>query len=540
MEDIWTAYVRGEPHLDAFFAHRHGRWRSAVEARLKIPGEPLDNRAVEEMARANSGWGVEESVVERAELLRSADTLVIATGQQPGIMGGPLYTLYKAAAAVRWAERLESELRRPVLAVFWIASDDDDLAEVNTLRWRDADGAWRAYRYQPKQYRAGTPLYDVPVEPQLRDALAEIFSRAGQSEFAPFLAERIGAIVEESADLEALFARTMAWLLGRHAPLFVSPRMKWVRTRAAPIFEREIATACESSRRVIEAGRQLGALGFQPRLQRRPDQVNCFVCRNGLRHRITRAADGFEIRGPEGNKDRVGRKELMDMLRDDPGRFGPNVVTRPIVQDSILPTVGYVAGPGEVGYLAQLRPVYDLFDAPMPIVLPRPRLCLIEPRVERALAKLGLDPRSVAAATADELNSLLEQAATPADVEQKLLSARVRLSEAVEFIAQQIDRSDPAVSRAFDRLVEAVQRSMDKLAERQRRAAIERNEAASRAAETVRQGLWPDGIVQERALTVFFPFLLLFGHSLIEKLYGAVDLEVRGVQAVALSSLMRR
>jgi bacillithiol biosynthesis cysteine-adding enzyme BshC len=543
LSDLWTSYLSNDERLAPFFVHRPGDWTSAIEARARNPVEPLDGAAIEEIVSANLEWGVDPRVVARAALLASPQTRAVATGQQPGVLGGPLYTLYKMIAAVRWAERLEREQGLPTVPVFWVASEDDDFNEVRSFRWQDADGEWREYEYGAASHKPGMPLYDIAIEPHLAANLREIFGRVRQTEFTADLAQRLCDIAAEAANVESFFVRAMAWLLGDHAPIFIAAHMDWVRRRAAAIIQRELGQPGESSRRVIEAGERLAALGFSPSLHRRPEHVNCFVLHEGLRHKILTSAGRFQIIGPTGERRTVEAEPLRADARSDPARFGLNVVTRPVVQDRALPTLAYVAGPGEVGYLAQMCGVYELFGVAMPMILPRPQVCLIEPRVERALAKLGVAVESLAGAfheTSERFDDLIARATRHEAVEERLETARRRLAETLEFVASQVTLSDPAVARSFEKLRDMAETGFEKIAERQRNAALARDAETARAIATARDSLWPGGLPQERALTSFFPFLNLFGTDLIARLLEAIRIDVRGVQPIVLPSLMAK
>lgn len=538
MSDLWTAYASSDPRLAPFFAHRLGDWASVVETRRRTPAKPLNEAAVEELRRANAQWGVASRVVERAALLASPDTRVIATGQQAGLLGGPLYTLYKTMAVVRWADRIERDLGLPVLPVFWVASEDDDFDEIRSFRWQDAEGRQKEYRYLPSDLRPGTPIHDIPIEPHLRNDLAQIFSQVRPTEFTADLAKRVGDIAAAAHDLETFFIHILAWLLADRAPLFVSPRMSWVRQGATTLIERELTRPGESSHCIIETGKRLRDLGFPPQVSRRPGHINCFFYRDGLRHKVFVNDERMETIEPTGKRRTADAAQLQAQLTSNPASFGFNVVTRSIAQDYLLPTLAYVAGPGEMAYLAQMRGVYEFFGATMPMILPRPQVCLVEPRVERALSKIGLSAELTVVCPAGQIDSLLQHAHRQSPMEERLTAARVHLSEALAFIGSQVDLSDPAVARAFGKLQDAAITGVRKLAERQRSASLAHDAETAGAATTIRDLLWPDGLRQERALTVFFPFLNLFGTPLVQRLMEAIRLDASGVQPIVLSSLM--
>jgi bacillithiol biosynthesis cysteine-adding enzyme BshC len=539
MNKLWEAYRSGDGAVLSLFGPRPGDWLAAMRARQRAGFGPLDGAAVDEITAANMQWGVARSVVQRIEQLRRPEARVVVTGQQPGLLAGPLYTLYKAIGAVRWAERIERQFGIPVLPVFWVASEDHDFEEVRSFRWRDAEDVWQTFSYSPQAYRPGLSIHDVPVEPSLIEALADVFGRVRATEFTEPLRERLTAIAAESGDLESMFVRILAWLLGERAPIFVTPRMRFVREGTAPILDRELAEPGETSRRVIDAGRRLAEMGFEPSLFRRPEDVNCFVYRDGLRHKIVKSDGGFDLIDPSDNRRATGPGELRADLARCADCFSLNVVVRPVGQDRVLPTLAYVAGPGEVSYLAQLRGVYEFFGVPMPMILPRPLAMLVEPRVERALAKLDSSiQNAVGLDSAEEFERLVVSESQESAAAQRLEAARRRMDEAVEFVRGQIEASDPAVGRSFEKLKETVRTALEKLTERQQRAALARDAERVRSIATVRDSFWPEGILQERAVTVFFPFLNLFGLDLNAVLFEAVDIEAAGMQPLVLGSLL--
>jgi len=542
MNGIWRAYISGDERIRPFFGPRPGDWPAALEARDRAALTPLDDAALDEIARLNAQWGVAPAVVDKVERLRAPESRVIVTGQQPGLLAGPLYVLYKAIAAVRWAARAEAELGRPVMPVFWVASEDHDFEEVRSFRWRDAADAWRTYGYALQRYRPGMPIHDVPVEASLRDDLSRLFEEIKPTEFTEPLEEQLLALAAQSDNLESFFVRILAWLLGERAPLFVSPRMRWLRRRTAPILERELAHPGETSWRVFEAGQRLAALDFEPPLRRRLEDVNAFVYRDGVRHKIV--ADGgdeaFELVGPDDQRQQIARQALREELAGRPDGFSLNVVTRPIGQDFALPTLAFVAGPGEVAYLAQLREAYEFFGVPLPMILPRPQAYLIEPRVQRALDKLDLDLNALRDTTAEAFEASLRRQSQAPAVEADLAEARRRMDAALDFTKKKVDMADPAVAKAYEKMAGMLQTSFEKLAERHQRAALGRDEARRRSIATIRDSLWPDGILQERALTIFFPFLDLMGPGLIDHLIEALDLEARGIQPIAAATLAAR
>ncbi|HET9625131.1 MAG TPA: bacillithiol biosynthesis BshC, partial [Kofleriaceae bacterium] len=236
---------------------------------------------------------------------------------------------------------------------------------------------------------------------------------------------------------------------------------------------------------------ELERAGRTPQVYVRPGSPLSFFHPDGAlgpRVRLDPAgSDGFAEVGSGAVHD---RRALAAALRDDPRRFSTSALLRPIVQDTLLPTLAYVGGPAELAYFAQLGPVYAAFERAMPFVRPRARFRVTDGRTRKLLDRLGLTPRDAERPEAE----LLARGAAISDVRATLLApflaAHAELAHAL----------DPQLARALGRTRASVERAIGKLASKVERHQLYADAQRVDAVRRVRAMLAPGGAPQERVL----------------------------------------
>lgn len=355
----------------------------ATEAALRLP-RPQDRRALASALRAHaSRLGAPAAVFANLERLEHPDSRVVVTGQQTGLLLGPAYTLSKAVTAIRLARRLDTD-ERPVVPVFWLASQDHDTAEVDHAYLLD---------HQETLHRVSVALpEDVPSgrAPMRREHLER--ARAGLAGWRPAspFAGEVERLLGDSADAATSyadwFAAQLYRLLGPEGLVQIDPVQPEAAVLLRPVLEHELEAPEASVRAINEAGRRLRSLGFEPQLGRGADATNLFLeTAEGRRVLLRHEGSRFRLEGVP-----LSASELRARLDEDPACLTPAAGLRPIAQDAALPTAAVVLGPGELRYFAQLRGVYAHHGVPMPLVWPRASATLLEPPVRRILARYEL------------------------------------------------------------------------------------------------------------------------------------------------------
>lgn len=480
------------------FRSGDGDWRRVLAA-----PHTVDAQLVERMVAENRALGASSETLERLRGLADGRTRAVVTGQQPGVAGGPLLSLYKAATAIALAREIEARWKTPCVSVFWIGSDDDDFAEVRDLTVIAESLSPVSVSVEPSAHVPGRRVGDVPGS-----AVA-----AAWRAVAPFLGTsdamaRIGAIVSGGDDMGRIAARVLSQLTGGNMAV-VDSREPLLRCagRAALLgfFDAE-----DAIRTVVrEDGDALTADGYHAQLGT-GDDSGLFLVRDGVRQRIPAPA----------------RAAARAEFARDVTCASPGVIARNLVQDAVFAPVAVVLGPAEIAYRAQIARAYALLGVAQPVVFPRLSATFVPSPVGDAIAKSGADA------------SLLATDPFAWVVQVKQAAESPRASEAARRFETSVREAAAALTSATTERLDA--RAKEKL---ERRVADLLNRAANLAQGAVEQDAlaraaeWPwlsraqelfirDGAVQERFVSSMTPFAF-HGTRAWEDVYDVAGRHVR-------------
>ncbi|MCK6439583.1 MAG: bacillithiol biosynthesis cysteine-adding enzyme BshC [Planctomycetes bacterium] len=294
--------------------------------------------------------------------LREPDCFAVVTGQQPGIAGGPAFLLYKAAHILRLAEEL-NEAGVKAVPVFWIASEDHDIDEVNIFGAFDAEQRFRTLKL--KSLTAGAPLEKMKL-PDISDPdvakMRELIGHGPARDEALALFDASFGVAPGKG-----LARLLLRLFGGRGLIVLEPRLLRGMKGFHHVVAHEISHANENTHAVETQLVEVRNRGYMLPLDASPHS-NIFLIARGKRRHVTRAPDGFTV---DGRARPLSRDELLEMLEDYPTRFSTNVRLRPLVQGACLPTLAYLGGPAEIAYHGALKPLFARAGVTMPALLPR-------------------------------------------------------------------------------------------------------------------------------------------------------------------------
>lgn len=464
--------------------------------------------------------------------LRAGGAACVVTGQQAGLFGGPLYTVHKAASAIRLAARLQAESGVPCAPVFWVQSEDHDFAEIATAHTLAGSGAIRSIALPEDAADADRAVADRRMGPAIDgalDALAETLAGLEAADAVMALMRRcyraerspVGAF---RALVEALFAR--------HGLLVLDPRdpaEPGLAKAAAPVHRRALDAAAGIADVLIDRCAALEAAGFAVQVHVRPGAPLSFWHADGPdgpRFRLEPADDGWRTcGGPEHEARAVDRATLDAALRDDPRRFGTSALLRPILQDAWLPTAAYVGGPGEIAYFAQLPPLYAAFDLPLPLVAHRARLRVIDSTADRLLDQLGLDPDRLSAPRHALLTAIAGDGGEHPDPDALEAALIEPVARALDDFRPHAEALDKGLHKALDKTAETLADVARRLVDRYRRTLARDDAVTTERLDRLLARLWPHGGPQERTLGLPW-FTARYGiEAFVDAVLAAVDLD---------------
>lgn len=508
-----ASFFTYDPWDDGSFSRR----AAALDRGRSAPREQVAAALVE----YNQRLGAAPSALAGAGALGRPGTLAVVTGQQAGLLTGPLFTVFKAVTAIRLARRLQEQLQREVVPVFWVASEDHDFEEVRAVHMVDTKGRLRRLRLPGTNDGRSIGHRPVPrhVDGLLREAAAIMGPRLVHDDV-------LTAAVDAAANSSSLaewFARLMSQWLSEFGLVIMDPMEPALRALVRDIYPTALLRREAVTRELAAAGQRLERRGFTPGLNLTADHAFIFHYHQGRRTALF-WRDGRLA-------DREGRfslsvSEMSRLLREQPQDFSPNVVTRPMVQDYLLPTVAQVVGPGELLYLAQMREVYPLFDLEMPVLVPRLHLTLVEPEVSAALERQGI--------------ALSEAWADPAGAGQRRLAALdpVGIDQVMDDLRRQVAAAHGDAMSALAPLgdglakigrgnLERILKQVDYLHAKAWQHHRRRQRETTTDLRLLEHWLRPMGQLQERVLTSL-PFVARYGRGLFRALLRAPA--VRGHQ----------
>lgn len=509
-------YLSRAPQLEPFYERHPGELFTAPPG----PG-PWAPGIVEALCNYQETLGYPKDVDPAAH--------VIATGQQPGLFGGPLYTVYKAITALQLAERYSKVHGVPCVPLFWVASDDHDFEEVCTAHLLTKQYELLSLKYDAPERVADAPMYLTPVDASIHALIDEAAARCS-GEYRDEIAAWLHDTLDAAQSMSHFFALLLARLF-RDTPLVIfAPNLGEAREVSTPVFE-SVAKPLEATRLSNAAAARLKDLGYPPQVVKAENECSFFVEMNGSRCKVL-WEDG-EYKLPT-----IGRSftqgEMLALLAS-PNRFSANVVLRPVLQQALFPVAAYVGGPGEIAYWLQFREVFAAFGQKMPVVYPRLQAVLLDSKTRKLRDKFAFAPEE----WTSPLESL-ESRAVLSHVQSPALAAlraeRGQVAAALEQLAGAVRRAsgkNPAPAERTEAFVQRTLQGLDRLEAGLAEGDTAQADAVRAQVRRVAAVLAPLRKPQERVFCVL-PWLFQHGWDLIPRLMQQLDATSGQVQEIEL------
>ncbi len=444
---------------------------------------------------------------------------VVTTGQQPGLFTGPLYTVYKAVSAAALARILERQWQRPVVPVFWTAGDDHDFVEASRASWISGAGAAVTVALPPRPADAPlTPMYRQPLGPEVEQALDALAADLPPSEFRDFTLDWLRRHYRPAATLAASFAGALAELLAPLGVAVLDSTHPAVKRAAARHLVRALGLAQDLDRDLGHRAEELRMGGVDPGVAVGDGATLVMLEGAQGRDRLVLEDGVFVTRR---GRERFDLAALQRIAAAEPERLSPNVLLRPVVESALLPTLAYLAGPGELRYLALATPVYERMRIHRQLALPRWSGILVEPRVDRVLQKFNIELDDLLEPPG-ALEARLVRSQLPEEATRTIQALRAAIESGYDVLGARAAEIDPTLARpvqgAKNQALGGVQDIERKLVQHLKR----RQETELGQIAKARALVLPENKPQERVLTIA-PFLARQGPALLVELSDAIE-----------------
>ena len=441
--------------------------------------------------------------------------LCVTTGQQPGYLWSPLYSLHKAITAVVLAKKLTSELGRDVVPVFWVAGDDHDHIEASLARFVDHAGTVKELRHSlPESVNDSLPMYRYPVGPMAKTDAQTALKWSGPASFSDEAMKLVERCYHPDSNLADAFAQGIASILGDHGLLVFKPWAESAKANAAPIIRAALEQSAELGDALLADSEHIKSEGRFPQVSVDDPQAT-LVMIEGIegRDRIIRKGDSFVTRR---SGETFSSDQLMKLLESEPGRFSANVLLRPVVEASILPTITYIGGPSELKYFEQTEPVYRALGVEAQGALSRWSALIVEPRIRHLLSKLDIDLDALEGDQSNiERQFLMKD--LPEGTAAQLEEMRRAIADGSDALATAASDIDTTLIARMERYGLTAMRQIDAAESKLKRHLRMKSDTRLGQLRRIRSALQPDGNPQERALGLL-PLLARYDRGFIPPL----------------------
>lgn len=524
---LFTDFLSWSPSIQPFYSRspHFSEWLKDETAAVRYDSARREQVAAI-LERQNKGWGASPKTLENIARLRGGASAVV-TGQQVGLFGGPLFALFKALTTVKLAQEAATA-GFDCVPVFWLATTDHDLDEINHVSFLAPDGTLQKFA-APTRGVNDAPVGAVNFGAEIEPVVEAVAGLLGDSDTTSFLREAY----RPGENFGSAFARLFTRLFTDWGVVLLDASDPALHQIAAPIYRAAIERAAELDGALLARGRELEAAGYHQQVKVTPSSTLLFTLRDGARVPVHRRSNGsgtdFLIAD-----EAVPQAEMLRRIDTAPEQFSGNVLLRPVVQDYLLPTVAYVGGAAEVAYFGQSRVVYQVLLGRATPIVPRFSGTIVEAKPQALLERYDLTVPDIFLGP-DALRERLAKHTLPPDLQSAFDQAEASLKQSLASIQRSLERLDKTLVEAAANAGAKMQHQLEQLRSRAARAELRQSEVLGRHAEVLSNALYPNKVLQEREIGGVY-FVARHGTELLRNLYDTLRTDCLDHQIISLSS----
>ena len=517
-------FLSGQGLADEFFRASYLSKTVRVETIRAAAGRMMKISIIDELARQNGGISIEldQSIAQ----LRQGKVAVVVTGQQLGLLGGPLLTLYKIVSTIKLAREFSKEAGVPVLPIFWMQAEDQDFDEIKSATFFGEAEQPVSLSLDSSKYATGDSIGNIILDPNWSYELEAFVEEQGlgATEFATVLKDSY----KSGATLTEAFGALVRKAFARFGLVVFNPLNSVVKEEHRDFIASSFLRT-RSINSLLEArADKLETAGYEIQVKIKTNSPLFFLSDGKRRERLLEASDGSY----SGLGKKWTKEEIFGLIDKEPGRFTTSALIRPIFQDTIFPTAAYVCGPAEFNYWVQLKPLYEYFNAFQPLVIPRARFVVLERKYGQLIEKTGV--------TLDDLKEPIKELIsrrfqnTKYDPEKLLGELTHCFTDRLNETSASMLEIDPNLKKALDQTAEAVSHNIARLKEKYQRSLATKEGVVAGQLERLKRVVSPESQDQERLIS-WVQYVLLYGDQFIDAVYAAADpLNVREMSQLSI------
>lgn len=507
--DRVSQFYNGSPYQFSSYSALAGQLKFGAEARTRI---------TEILTAQNKTFGSGGPAFENIERLGKPDTFAVVTGQQVGLLGGPAFTLYKALTAVKLAQNL-TERGLNSVPVFWLATEDHDLEEVARTATLDDESNLIELKDSGDRPAPHSPVGRVKFTEQIVTALNKLENALPPGQSRDQVLRDLRECYQSGTGWGSAFGQFLAKVFSNWGVVLLDPMDEGVDRLRTHIFQEAISLAGDLKQRLQKRSETLAQSGYGAQVFVGDDSTLIFMVREGNRTALHEREGQFFLDGTGA----IPVAELKKLAAHQPLTFSPNALLRPFVQDTLLPTIAYVAGPSELAYLAQSQVIYTELRRPQPVIFPRAGFTLVDARSKRLMEKYRVAVEDVWQGE-EHLRRTIAANGFAEGWSERLDQTEASLTQLLEKLRKDVEAIDPTLLDTLKHTEEKMKHQMDQLKGKISRAALGKSDLLARHEQALLRFLLPRKQLQEREVAGAY-FLGRAGYELLNRLLAHIQIE---------------
>lgn len=515
---LFVDFLHHYPKVETFYARPtpFTEWWKDELQHIRCPQARRQNVSAV-LERQNRSLGAGSKALENIQRLKNGAAAIV-TGQQVALLGGPMFAVLKALTAILLAERAGA------VPVFWLATEDHDLAEVNFVHLPVGDHL-ETFTTTPL-HTEGSPVGSIAFQDEISGLLKRIEEQFGSSEILTGLQKSY----RPGETFGSAFGKFYSQVFADSGIVMLEPSDAELHQIAAPIYRDALLKWSEINESLLQRQQELEKAGYEAQVKVTPSHTLCFYIQRGVRLPVRHdpGSDGFVV-----GEEKVGRNDLIAETGQHPERFSANVLLRPVVQDYLLPTLCYAGGPSEIAYFAQVEVVYRKLLGRVTPVAPRISATLVEPRQAKLLDRYQIELPDVFRGP-EKLREHVAAKALPDSIMKSFDAAGENLEQAIGLIKPALAKLDPTLLDAAENAGSKMRYQLQGLRDKAARAEARKNSETQRQADELSTLLYPNKSLQERVVGSAY-FLLKYGSELLQQLKEKLNINCVDHQVVEIN-----
>ncbi len=520
-ENIFLDYLYEFENVSRFFKTNFRSKDEFLNTFKSVSESNKTNRAdlVKIIKSQYSNFSPSEKTSHNLDLLKSNKTLAVVTGQQIGILGGPLYTFYKIVTVVKLSKYLSERYDNfNFVPVFWIEGDDHDFNEIRHVNLINDKNDLQIFNYgnEVSEDEDRNSVGFMKIDESIKQFFDEIKSNIRNTEFTSGILTRLKSYYATGRSLKEAFKELIFWLFDKEGLIIFDPQDKSIKEMLKPIFKNELDNFRKHTETMVSVSAELEDI-YHAQVKVRP--VNLFYNTDGGRFLLDPVDNEFRLHK---RRKRFSYDELMNLIETEPEKFSPNVLLRPICQDYILPTAFYIGGPSEIAYFAQVLPLYDFFNVQSPIVYPRSSATILEKNIGSIIEKYNLaisqvfwDP--------EDLKKHVLASLTNITVDDIFTESTEKIDTALDQLKEKLFEFDKTISDASTKYRQKILNYIEELKGKAVDSQKKKHETTLRQIDKLSSTLFPNANLQERQLN-FIYFANKYGTEILDKVFDEIEI----------------